>query len=63
MPGHVSLETLAFEAQGGKTLVRTNAIFPSVADRDGMRPSGMEEGLHDGMERLDEPVARMTSAS
>lgn len=58
-PGHVSLETLTFEEHGDKTLVRQNAIYQSVADRDGMIQSGMEEGLNDSMDRLDELIARL----
>lgn len=62
-PGHVSLETLSFEElgdQGGRTLVRANTVFQSVEDRDGMVQSGMEEGVNEGMERLDELLARLT---
>ena len=57
VPGHVSLETLTFEERGGKTLVRTNAVFQTVEDRDGAIQSGMEEGLNESMERLDELIA------
>ena len=56
-PGHVSLETLTFEERGGKTLLRANAVFQSVEDRDAMVQSGMEEGVNDSMERLEELVA------
>jgi uncharacterized protein YndB with AHSA1/START domain len=61
-PGHVSLETLTFEEHDGKTLVRTNAIFQSVEDRDAMIESGMESGVNEGMERLDELLARLAPA-
>lgn len=60
VPGHVALETLTFEEHGSSTLVRTNAVFQSVEDRDAMIQSGMEEGVNEGMERLDELVARLT---
>ena len=59
-PGHVSLEWLQFEPRGARTLVRTNSVFQSVQDRDSMIESGMEEGVEDGMQRLDELLARMT---
>ena len=59
MPGRVSLQTLTFEDQGGKTLLRTNAVFQSVEDRDGMLQSGMEDGVNDSMERLDGLIARL----
>jgi uncharacterized protein YndB with AHSA1/START domain len=62
-PGHVSLETLTLEERGGKTVARTNAVFQSVADRDAMIESGMEEGVNEGFERLDELLARLASVS
>jgi uncharacterized protein YndB with AHSA1/START domain len=58
-PGHVSLQTLAFEEQNGRTVLRTSAVFQSVEDRDAMLRSGMEGGVNEGMERLDELVARL----
>jgi uncharacterized protein YndB with AHSA1/START domain len=63
VPGHVSLETLTFEERGGKTLARTNAVFQSVEDRDGMMQSGMEGGLNESYERLDELVGRLALVS
>ncbi len=62
-PGHVSLETLTLEERGGKTLVCTNDVFQSVEDRDAAIESGMEDGLNESMERLDEVLARLTSAN
>jgi uncharacterized protein YndB with AHSA1/START domain len=62
-PGHVSLETATFEERGGRTLLRMNAVFQSVEDRDGQVQSGMEEGVNDSMERLDELVARLAPVS
>ena len=62
MPGHVSLETLTLEEHGGSTVVRTNAVFQSVEDRDGMVQSGMEEGVNDSMERLEALVTRLAPA-
>jgi uncharacterized protein YndB with AHSA1/START domain len=58
-PGHVSLETATFEERGGRTVVRENSVFQSVEDRDAMVASGMEEGVNEGMERLDELLARL----
>jgi uncharacterized protein YndB with AHSA1/START domain len=60
MPGHVCLETLTFEERGGKTLLRGSSVFQSVADRDGMIASGMETGVNEGYEKLDELIARLT---
>jgi len=59
VPGKVSLETMTFEAQGGRTLLRQIAVFQSVEDRDGMVQSGMEAGVNDSMERLDELIATL----
>jgi uncharacterized protein YndB with AHSA1/START domain len=57
--GTVSLQTLTFEERGGKTLVRMNDVFQSVEDRDAMLESGMENGLNEGYDRLDELLARL----
>ena len=61
-PGHVSLETLTFEERGDRTLMRQNAVYQSVEDRDAMIQSGMESGVNDSMERLDELIARLAPA-
>lgn len=59
-PGYASLEMAAFEElPGGKTWVMTKAVFQSVADRDGMVQSGMEKGVNDSHDRLDELLAKM----
>jgi uncharacterized protein YndB with AHSA1/START domain len=59
-PDHVSLETLTFEDRGGgRTLVRVSSIYQSVVDRDAVIESGMESGVREGMERLDELLARL----
>jgi len=60
-PGHVSLETLTLEERGGKTLARTVSVYQSVEDRDAMVQSGMENGVREGTERLEELLARMTA--
>ncbi len=59
-PGHVSLETLTFEEVEGRTRVRAVSVYQSVEDRDMMVQSGMEEGLNEGYDRLDELIARLT---
>jgi uncharacterized protein YndB with AHSA1/START domain len=56
-PGHVMLETTALEPRDGRTLVRTVSSFQSVEDRDGMVASGMETGVRDSGERLEELLA------
>jgi uncharacterized protein YndB with AHSA1/START domain len=59
-PGHVSLETATFEERAGRTLVRLNSVYQSVEDRDQMVESGMEQGINEGYERLDDLLARLT---
>lgn len=55
-PGHVALERLTFEPVdgGNRTRIHTLSVYQSVADRDAMVESGMEDGLNEGYERLDE---------
>jgi uncharacterized protein YndB with AHSA1/START domain len=58
--GHVTLETARFEQlPGGRTKVSTQVVFQSVADRDGMIQSGMEDGMSESFERLDEELAKI----
>jgi uncharacterized protein YndB with AHSA1/START domain len=56
-PGQVCLESMTFEDLDGRTRVRTHSVFPSVAARDAMVASGMEHGVNDSMNRLDELLA------
>lgn len=55
-PGHVLLETIKFEEQDGQTKMIDLSVFQSVADRDGMLQSGMEEGAAASMDALAELV-------
>ena len=53
--GHVTLETMKFEAlPGGRTRLTVQSVFQSVADRDGMLQGGMESGVNDTYDRLEE---------
>ncbi len=53
--GHVCLETVTFEAlPGDRTKLTYHTVFQSVADRDAMMQSGMENGVLQSHERLDE---------
>jgi uncharacterized protein YndB with AHSA1/START domain len=57
--GHVVLETMRLEdLPGGRTRLTTQSVYQSVSDRDGMIQSGMEHGIKDGYERLDELLAK-----
>jgi uncharacterized protein YndB with AHSA1/START domain len=58
-PGHVSLDTLVLEDLGGRTLIRTSSVHQSVEARDAMIAGGMEGGVVEGFERLDELLARL----
>ncbi len=62
-PGHVSLETLTFEERDGKTVLRTNTVYQSVADRDFMLESGMEEGFNESSELLASLVATLAAGT
>ena len=49
------LETTKFEAlPNDRTRVTIQSVFQSVQDRDGMMQAGMERGVNDSHERLDE---------
>ena len=58
--GHVSLETLTLEElPNGRTKLTAHAVYQSVADRDGMIQSGMETGVNEGYDKLDELLETM----
>ena len=58
--GHVILETARFEAlPGDRTKLTSQSVFQTVEDRDGMLQSGMEEGINDSYDRLDELLEKM----
>jgi uncharacterized protein YndB with AHSA1/START domain len=59
MPGHVSVETAQFEDLGDRTRVVTTSIFHTVEERDGMLGSGMEGGMNETFQRLDELLASL----
>ncbi|WP_427384188.1 SRPBCC family protein [Janibacter sp. G56] len=55
MPDHVSLDTLRLVDLGdGRTRLEGHSVFPSVEARDGAVGSGMEGGMAQGYERLEE---------
>ncbi|GAB4580978.1 MAG: SRPBCC family protein [Anaerolineales bacterium] len=54
-PGHVALDTARLESlPGNRTKITIQSVFQSVEDRDGIIQSGMEIGVNEGYERLDE---------
>ena len=59
-PGHVTLDTMRLEKlPNDRTKVTIHSVFQSVSDRDGMVASGMESGVREGYERLDDLLAGM----
>ena len=61
MPGYVSVETATFEDLGDRTKVTTVSLFHTTEERDGMLGSGMEGGLNDTYQRLDELLAKLAT--
>jgi uncharacterized protein YndB with AHSA1/START domain len=58
--GHVTLDTMRLEQlPGDRTRVTIQSLFQSVSDRDGMVQSGMEHGVREGYERLDEVLENL----
>lgn len=58
VPDVVSIETVRFEDVGGRrTRVHGHSVFPTLEARDGMVRSGMEHGVREGYEQLDELLA------
>ena len=59
-PGHVSLDCMTLEElPGNRTRATIHSVFQSVSDRDGMIQNGMEKGVREGYERLDEILKAM----
>ena len=56
-PDGVSLETTVFEDLGGRTRVTTTSLMGSIEARDSMIRRGMQGGVREGHERLDELLA------
>ena len=52
--GHVSMDKAELIEEGGKTKLFITSTYFSVADRDGMLQSGMEEGMNNTYDKLEE---------
>ncbi len=60
--GHVIMGTTRFEdLGGGRSRLVHQSVFQSVEDRDGMIQSGMERGVVDGYNKLDDVLASMNA--
>jgi len=57
MPGYVCLEEVDFEVVGDRTRIVTTTTFFARDERDSMLESGMEIGLNESYEMLDELLA------
>ena len=57
MPGYVSVDTAEFEDLGDRTRVTSTSIFYTTEEREGMVDSGMEGGLNETYDRLEELLA------
>jgi uncharacterized protein YndB with AHSA1/START domain len=54
-PDVVSLDSMTFvDLGGGRSRLIGHAVYPSVEARDGMAQSGMEGGMSEGYDRLEE---------
>jgi hypothetical protein len=51
------------ELPGERTSITIQSVYQSVADRDGMVEAGMETGVNEGYERLDEILEQLKEAS
>ncbi len=58
-PGHVSLDSLTFDEKDGRTVLHARSVHQSIEARDAMVASGMEGGLTEGYQRLDELITKL----
>ena len=59
-PDVVSIEFMTMEAlDGDRTRISAHSVYPSMDARDGMAASGMEGGVAEGFERLEELLAQL----
>ena len=59
VPGHVLLQTVNFEDLGQQTRMVEQLVYQSVADRDGMVGTGMQEGSDESMDQVAELLEKM----
>ena len=53
-PDVVSIEFLTFVDLGHRCRLEGHSVYPTLEARDGMAASGMEKGMREGYERLDD---------
>lgn len=59
-PGLEAIITVTFEERDGHTFMRSHELYPSPEARDGALASGMEDGMRETMDQLDELVRTLT---
>ena len=58
-PDEVSIDCMRFEElPGGRSRLVDHSVFPTVEVLEGMMSQGMEYGMNEGYEKLDELLAR-----
>ncbi len=63
-PDVVSIESLTFTDLGdGRTRLNGHAVYPSLEAREAMVSSGMEAGMTQGYERLDQLVTSLAAVN
>ena len=63
MPVHDYLVTTTFPEQGNQTTIHVHLLYQSQADRDGHVGAGMERGMNETYDRLDEHLQTLKSAA
>lgn len=59
VPDVVSIESMTLEALPGvRTRLRVHAVYPSLQARDAILANGMENGMREGYEQLDDLLER-----
>ncbi|MBV9817399.1 MAG: SRPBCC family protein [Solirubrobacterales bacterium] len=53
-PADESVETVTFQREGAGTLITSQSVFPSFAAREFYAKAGMDAGLRESHDRLDE---------
>jgi uncharacterized protein YndB with AHSA1/START domain len=59
MPGHVLVETIVFEEEGGKTTLTSTSVFETLEDLEGMLASGAEGGATITWNKLAELISTL----
>jgi uncharacterized protein YndB with AHSA1/START domain len=62
-PGAHSVDTVELIEKDGKTIYYATSVLPDFASRDGMLASGMETGVVEGFERLDQMLEEFKTAA